>query len=342
MLAAIHDRYGSPGDVVELRELPIPTPEPDGLLVRVHAASVNRADLDLIYPRPGFLRAFLGVRAPRVRRIGCDVAGVVEAVGREVTRFRTGDRVFADLYNFGVGGFGEYVAAPERAFLSVPDGMTVEDAATYPHAAILAIQGLRRRDGRTPGPGDHVLVDGASGNVGPFAVQIAKSLGAHVTGTSSPAKLEFVRSIGADRVLDYTATDYTAIGERYDWILDVDSHHPILDVRRAVRRGGVYVALGGSTRRLAAAIAAGPVISRATGRQLGLMLWWRPFHEPDVARLSELYADGSVRPVIDRRYPLAQVAEALRYVDDGRARGKVVVTALDDGSNVPAAADGSP
>lgn len=342
MLAAIRERYGVPGDVVELRELPIPTPAADELLVRVHAASINRADLDLLYPRPAFARVFLGVRSPRVQRVGCDVAGVVEAVGRDVTRFRPGDRVFADLYPFGLGGFGEYVAAPARAFLAIPEGMATEDAATIPHAAILAIQGLRRRDGRAPDPGDRVLVDGASGNVGPFAVRIAKALGAHVTGTASPAKLEFVRSLGADRVLDYTTTDYTRMGERYDWILDVDSHHPILDARRAVKRDGVYVTLGGATRRLVAALAGGPVISAATGRQMGLMLWWRPFHAPDVARLAELYADGSVRPSIDRRYRLAEVVEALRYVEEGRARGKVVVRAIDEGPNGPSAADESP
>lgn len=341
MLAAIRDRYGAPGDVVELRELPIPAPASDELLVRVQAASVNRADLDILYPRPGFSRIFLGVRTPRVHRIGCDVAGVVEAVGPGVTRFRPGDRVFADLYLFGLGGFAEYVTAPERAFIAIPDSMTTEDAATYPHAATLAIQGLRTRDGRMPGAGDRVLIDGASGNVGPFAVQIAKALGAHVTGTCSPAKLEFVRSLGADRVLDYTTTDYTRAGERYDWILDVDGHHPILEARRAVRRGGVYVTLGGATRRLIAAMAGGPVISLATGRKMGLMLWWRPFHAPDVARLAALHAAGSVRPVIDRRYPLARLVEALRYVDEGRARGKVVIEMVDEDPHRASAGGGS-
>lgn len=341
MLAAVRDRYGRPAEVVEVRELPLPTPAPDGLLVRVHAASVNRADLDLIYPKPGFSRAFLGITAPRIRRIGCDVAGVVEAIGAEVTRFRTGDRVFADLYSFGLGGFGEYVAAPERAFLRIPDAMSTEDASTYPHAAVLAIQGLRRRDGRTPARGDRVLIDGASGNVGPFAVQIAKAFGAHVTGTASPAKLEFVRSLGADRVLDYTTTDYTRTGERFDWILDVDGHHSILEARRALRAGGTYLTLGGSGRRIVAALAAGPVAGRATGKHLGLMFWWKPFHAPDVERLGELYAARAVRPAIDRRYPLLQVVEALRYVDEGRARGKVVVTTL-DGPIGPSAVDASP
>jgi NADPH:quinone reductase-like Zn-dependent oxidoreductase len=204
--------------------------------------------------------------------------------------------------------------------------MTFEDAATLPHAAILALQGLRRRDGRTVGPGDKVLIDGASGNVGPFAVQIAKSLGAEVTGVASTDKLDFVRSLGADQVLDYTKVDYTTTGERYDWILDVDSHHSILDARRALRPDGVYVTLGGSGRRIIQALLLGPVMKLATGKWMGLLIWWKPFKAEDVATLSELIAEGKVKPVIDRRYPLAEIVEALRWVDDGHARGKVIVT----------------
>ncbi len=325
MKVAWRERYGSP-DVVELRDIPTPTPTGDQVLVRVAAASVNRADLDLLYPKPGFTRAFLGLRRPRDGRIGCDVAGTVESIGPDVTRFRPGDPVFADLYPFGLGGFGEAVCAPERAFQRVPDGMSLEDAATLPHAAILALQGLRRRDGRTVGPGDRVLVEGASGNVGPFAVQIAKYLGAHVTGVCSTDKVDLVRALGADDVIDYRAVDYTTAGQRYDWILAVDAHYPLLRVRHVVRPGGAYITLGGSTRRLLDALVTGPVASLATHRSMGLMLWWKPFRAEDVATLGTLYAQGVVRPIIDRRYPLDQVVEALRYVDAGQARGKVVVT----------------
>jgi NADPH:quinone reductase-like Zn-dependent oxidoreductase len=321
----MRDRYGAPAAVVAVREVERPTPAGDQVLVRVQAASVNRADLDLIYPKPGFSRLFLGIRSPRVRRIGCDVAGVVEAVGPDVTRFRPGDRVFADLYAFGLGGFAEYVCASERAFLVVPDTMSTEHAACLPHAAILAVQGLRLRDGRTPRLGDRVLIDGASGNVGPFAVQVAKALGAHVTGTSRAAKADFVRSLGADEVIDYQTTDITATAERYDWILDVDSHHSVLRWRRVLRRGGVYVTLGGTARRILAAMLAGPVVRLATGRRMGLMLWWRPFHADDVATLARLMAEGRVTPAIDRSFPLDEVVEALRYVDEGHARGKVLV-----------------
>ncbi len=324
MRAAVRERYGSP-DVVEVREVPMPVPAEDEVLVRVHAASVNRGDLDWIEPRPAFTRLFIGVRAPRSPRIGLDAAGVVEAVGPGVTRFKPGDRVFADLYGFGQGSFAEYVCAREAAFLPIPEAMSFDEAATLPHAGVLAVQGLRLRDGRTVGPGDRVLVSGASGNVGPFAVQIARSRGAEVTGVCSTAKVDLVRSLGAEQVIDYTKVDYTRTGERYDWILDVDSHQTVFRARHALRPNGVYVTLGGSGRRILSALLAGPVVGRATGRRLGLMIWWKPFRAEDVATLTGLIAAGQVRPVIDRRFPLDDIVQALRRVNDGDANGKVVV-----------------
>jgi NADPH:quinone reductase-like Zn-dependent oxidoreductase len=330
MRAALRDRYGPP-EVVELREVETPVATGDEVLVRVHAASVNRGDLDGILPKPRFVRLFMGLRRPRNPRVGLDVAGTVEAVGPEVTRFQPGDRVFADLYAFGMGSFAEYVCAPQRAFQTMPDGSSFAEAATLPHAAILGIQGLRLRDGRTPQPGDRVLIDGASGNVGPFAVQVAKSLGCEVTGVASTAKLDFVRSLGADHVLDYTQVDYTQTGERWDWIVDVDSHHPILAARRALRPGGVYVTLGGTDTRLLEDLAFGPVMTAAGNRRYGLLLWWKPFDPDDVATLKQLIAGGLVKPVIDRTYPLDEVAAALRYVHDGHARGKVVVEVVPAG-----------
>ena len=325
MQAAVRDGYG-PMDVVSVRAVEVPVPTGDQVRIKVEAASVNRADIDLIVPRPGFTRLFLGIRAPRDKQIGCDVAGVVEAVGPDVTRFRVGDRVFADLYPYGLGSFAEYACAPERAFMPIPAGMSDEDAATMPHAAILAIQGLRRRDGRTIQAGDRVLIDGASGNVGPFAIQIAKSVGAEVTAVVSTPKVEFARTLGADHVVDYRTTDYTSTGERYDWILASDAHHSIGKVRRALRPKGRYVALGGPTPLLFQALAVGPVTGLATGKPMGLMLWWKPFHPPDVIRLGELHATGVIRPAIDRRYPLAEVRDALRYVEEGHAMGKVLIT----------------
>ncbi|HTK46278.1 MAG TPA: NAD(P)-dependent alcohol dehydrogenase [Patescibacteria group bacterium] len=324
MKAALRDRYGSI-DVVELRDIEKPQPVDDQVLVRVRAASVNRGDLDGLTPRPQFVRVFIGLRAPREPRIGLDAAGEVEAVGPTVTRFKPGDRVFGDMFLFGAGAFAEYVCAPERAFLPIPAGLAFEDAATLPHSAVLGVQGLRLRNGRTIKAGDRVLIDGASGNVGPFAVQIAKSAGAEVTGVASTGKLDFVRSLGADHVIDYTTTDYTRAGERYDWIVDTDSHHSLLAVRRALVRGGVYVTLGGTSWPILASMLAAPFVSMAVGRRMGLLLWWKPFNAPDVQRVTDLVAAGKVRPTIDRRFSLDQVVEALRWVEEGHARGKVLV-----------------
>ena len=325
MKAALRERYGRATEVVEVRDIEKPRPVEDQVLVRVRAASVNRGDLDGLTPRPQFVRLFIGLRAPRQPRIGLDTAGEVESVGPGVTRFKPGDRVFGDMFLFGAGAFAEYVCAPERAFLPIPAGMTFEDAATLPHSANLAVQGLRLRNGRTIKAGDRVLVDGASGNVGPFAVQIAKAMGAEVTGVARTEKLELVRSLGADQALDYTATDYTKTGQRYDWIVDTDSHHSLFAVRRALKPGGVYVTLGGTSWPILASIVLAPFISLAVGRRMGLLLWWKPFNPPDVDRVTALIAAGRVRPVIDRSYPLDQVVDALRWVDEGRARGKVLV-----------------
>lgn len=324
MKAAQRHRYGPP-EVVEIREIDRPIPGEGQVLVRVKAASVNRADLDGLKPRPGFIRPFMGMRAPRNPGIGTDAAGIVEEVGPGATRLKPGDAVMGDMFVGGQGSFAEFVRAPERAFLPIPDGMTFEEASTLPHSAVLALQGLRRRD-RAIRPGDKVLIDGASGNVGPFAVQIAKSMGAEVTGVASTDKLDLVRDLGADHVIDYTRVDYTKGSKRYDWILDTDTHHPIRRVRRALMPNGVYVTLGGETGDILGGMIVGPLISRFGNRWSGLMLWWKPMHPPDVDRLKELIASGKLRPVIERTYPLSQVVAALRHVEDGRARGKVVLT----------------
>lgn len=326
MKAAVYERYGST-DVVHVMDVAPPEPADDQVLVRVHAASVNRGDLDGLTPRPQFARLFVGVRAPKDHRVGLDAAGVVEAVGASVTRFKVGDQVFGDMFVYrGQGAFAEYVCAKEKAFQVIPAGMSLEEAATLPHSAILALQGLRLRNGRTVKPGDRVLIDGASGNVGPFAVQVAKALGAEVTGVCSTDKVDFVRSLGVDHVIDYRKVDYTRTGEKYDWIVDTDSHHSILLVRRSLKPNGVYVTLGGTSLPILAALIVGPLISRFSDRWSGLLLWWKPFDPEDVATLKQLIAGGLIKPAIDRRYPLSEIADALRWVGDGHAKGKVIVT----------------
>ena len=325
MKAAHYDRYGPP-EVVQIREVERPTPSADQVLVRVRAASVNRADLDGLKPKPGFMRLFMGIRAPRNQEIGTDAAGVVEAVGPDATRFKPGDEVMTDLFAAGrFGAFAEYVCAREKAFEPIPAGMSFEAAATLPHSAVLALQGMRLRNGRTFNPGDQVLIDGASGNVGPFAVQIAKAMGAEVTGVASGDKLEFVRSLGADHVIDYRTVDYTKAGERYDWIVAVDAHHPIRAARRVLKPNGVYLTMGGDTGTIFAAMG-GLAMSRFGDKWSGLMLWWKPMHRPDVDTLKEMIAAGTLKPVIDRRFSLDQVVDALRWVEDGRPRGKVVIS----------------
>jgi NADPH:quinone reductase-like Zn-dependent oxidoreductase len=333
MRQAVQDRYGPPREVVRVREVSKPVPSGDQVLVRVVAASVNRGDIDGIRPRWAFVRLFFGLRAPRNPRLGIDVAGVVEAVGPESTRFKPGDRVFADLFSHGAGTFAEYVCASQEAFEAIPDGMPFEDASTLPHSAVLALQGLRTGDGRgghrTPKPGDEVLVVGASGNVGPFAVQVAKAMGARVTGVASGPKLDFVRSLGADDVVDYRTTDYTRLPRRFDWIVDVDAHHSLLRWRSALKPGGVYTAMGGSAAWMLQTALLGLPVGRARGRRMGLLVAWKPFHRPDVERLKQLYAAGAVRPHVLQRFSLDDIVEAIAVVDEGRATGKVVVVISD-------------
>ncbi len=323
MRAFIRDDYGSP-DVLELRTVDKPTVHDGEVLVRVRAASLNQADLDYLYGRPLLTRMGTGFRRPRNPGLGLDAAGEVEAVGSGVTAFLPGDEVFGDLTQFGYGAFGEYACAVERAWAHKPPSMSLEEAATVPQSGILALQNLR--GGRRIGPGDRVLINGASGNVGPFAVQIAKAFGAHVTGVSRTSKLDLVRGLGADEVIDYTVEDYTRGGQRYDWILDIAGNHSLLECRRALKPRGVYVLIGGPMRRIFAALLLGPLISLAGSRKMGLQMGWKPFKQEDVAFLSELIEAGKITPVIDRTYPLEEVPAALRYLEAGQARGKIVIT----------------
>ena len=326
MRAAIQDRYGSV-DVVRVEDVPTPEPSGDEIRVRVEVASVNRADLDALGPKPGFVRLFIGLRAPRAPGMGIDVAGTVDAVGPEASRFRVGDRVFADIFSFAgrYGAFAEHVVAAEKAFLPIPDDVSFEIAASLPHSAVLAMQGLRRRDGSTFAPGARVLIDGASGNVGPFAVQIAKAMGAEVTGVASGPNLDDGRSLGADHVIDYRAVDYTRARQRYDWIAAVDAHHSVRAARRALAPGGVYLTMGGTAATILDAMVVGALASARSDRWSGLMLWWKPFNEPDVRRILELIRDGKVTPRIDRTFPLEAIVDALRYVENGHPRGKVLI-----------------
>lgn len=321
MKAIVFTRYGPP-DVLQLEEVAEPTPKDDEVLIRIYAASVNSWDWDLLRGTPFVNRLMAGLLKPkRIRILGCDIAGRVEAIGKNVKQFQPGDEVFGDLSRCGWGGFAEYVCASENALALKPACLTFEEAAAVPQAGLLALQGLRDK-GHIRSE-QKVLINGAGGGVGTFAIQIAKMSGADVTGVDHTAKLEMMRSLGADHVIDYTHEDFTKNGQQYDLILDVTAYHSIFDCKRALSPGGIYVMVGGSSAQANQVIFLGPWISMIGGKKMGLLL-----HKPNkgMAFMKELLEAGKVVPVIDRRCPLEEVAEALRYLGEGHVKGKVVIT----------------
>lgn len=327
MKAMVYTKYGSP-DVLEFKEVEKPTPKDDEVLVNVHAASANAADWRLLRGEPFFVRLESGLLKPKNKILGADIAGRVSAVGKHVTHFQPGDEVFGDLSESGWGGFAEYVSAPEHVLALKSANMSFEEAAAVPMAAVTALQGLRDK-GKIQ-PGQKVLINGASGGVGTFAVQIAKSFGAEVTGVCSTGKMEMVRSIGADHVIDYTQEDFAAPkrvdqnGQRYDLILAANGHRPISDYKRALTPNGIYVCSGGSMTQIFQAMLRGAFISMTGSKKMGSLLA-KP-NKNDLAFMTELIEAGKVAPVIDRRYPLSEVASAIRYLEEGHAKGKVVIT----------------
>jgi len=320
MNAIVCTEYGPP-DVLQLKEIAEPTSKDNEALVRVHATSINAADLETL--RGDFIVRMVAPLRPRYKILGTDIAGRVEAVGRNAKQFQPGDEIWADLSEYGWGAFAEYVCVPEDALRLKPVGMTFEEAAAYPQAAVLALQYLRGK--RQIQPGQQVLINGAGGGVGTFAVQIAKYFGAEVTGVDSTAKLAILRSIGADHVIDYTKEDFTTSGQRYDLILDVVAHRSVFAYRRALNADGICVFVGGSTAAIFQALILGPLISRTGNKKMGIVMW-KPNNKEDLAFLAELFEAGKVLPVIDRRYPLSEVPEALRYLKEEPHLGKIVIT----------------
>ncbi len=301
-------------------DIEIPTPRDDEVLIKVHVTGVNSWDWENLRWRPSMVP--LGKRSdPRYKILGADVAGTIEAIGKEVKRFKPGDEVFGDLCESGWGGFAEYVCAREDALALKPASMTFEEAATIPQAGQMAIQGIRFI-GQVR-PGQRVLINGAGGGVGTFAVQIAKSLGAEVTGVDSAGKFEMLRSIGADHVVDYKKEDYTKRGQRYDLILDMKGCHSILGYRRSLRPGGKFVIVGGTWGNIFKILLLGPLISMVGSRKMKI-LFLKP--NRDLESLIALFEAGTLVTVIDRRYPLSEVPEALRYIEEGRVKGKLVIT----------------
>jgi len=317
MKAIVQEGYGS-ADVFRLREIEMPPVADDGVLVKVSAASVNALDWHLRRRLPHLVGMLL--RSPRVRARGVDLAGRVEAVGRSVTRFRPGDEVFGA----GRGSFAEYVTTSEERLAPKPRSLTFEQAAALPVAGLSALQGLR--DGARLRPGQSVLVHGAGGGVGTFAVLIAKALGAHVTAVSRTENLDLLRSIGADDVIDYTKADFTRSGRSYDVVFDVGADRSFAECRRVLTADGTLVLAGASTEtsRVVARLLAAPLLSRL-GRRRYAVLMARVTHA-DLVALKDLAEAGRLTPVIDRTYPLSRAADAVRYVGTRQARGKVVIT----------------
>jgi NADPH:quinone reductase-like Zn-dependent oxidoreductase len=321
MKAIVYYNYGTP-DVLKYKEIEKPTAGDDEVLVRVRATSVNPLDWHFMRGTPYFVRIMTGLRRPKVTRLGVDVAGQVEAVGRNVTQFKPSDEVFGTCR----GAFAEYACTSESALVMKPDNVTLEQAASVPIAAFTALQGLR--DKGQIQPGQRVLINGAAGGVGTFAVQIAKSFGADVTGVCSTRNVDMVRSLGADRVIDYTQEDFTKSGQRYDLILDSVGNHSLLACRRVLNPKGIYIAVGGPSGRwmigpLASAITA-LVLSRFVNQKFVTFIAKRS--KEDLTMMHDLMEAGKVTPVIDKRYRLSEVPEAIRYLEEGHARGKVVIT----------------
>jgi len=318
MKAIVYTEYGSP-DVLQFKDVEKPTPKDDEVLIKVHAASVNAYDWHFLTADIFLIRLMGGgLLKPKYTRLGADIAGRVETVGRNVKQFRPGDEVFGMVK----GGFAEYACAPESALVLKPVNTSFDEAAAIPMAAITALQGLR--DEGQIQAGQKVLINGASGGVGTFAVQVAKSFGAEVTAVCSPRNLDQARLIGADHVIDYTEEDFTKNGQQYDLVFAANGYHSLSAYKRALTPKGIYIMAGGSMAQIFQSMLMGSMMSETGGRKMAGVSAKR--NQKDLAFLKELVEAGKVVPVIDRRYPLSEAAEALRYLGAGHAKGKVVIT----------------
>jgi NADPH:quinone reductase-like Zn-dependent oxidoreductase len=324
--AIVFTEYGSP-DVLKLKEVEKPTPEEGEVLVKIHAAAVTFGDPAVVRGEPFMVRFWSGLRVPKFQIPGKEMAGTVEAVGRHVSQFQPGDEVYGDLSDCGWGAYAEYVAVPEKLLAPKPANVSFEAAATVPESARVALQGLRDK-GRIKA-GDKVLINGASGGVGSFAVQIAKAFGAEVTAVCSTRNLDIARANGADHVIDYTQEDFTQSGQQYDLILACNGYHSLSEYRRALRPGGRYVATGGTMGQIFQSMLLGPIISLVGDKKMGSLGELKQRQE-DLVTMKELLEAGQVTPFIEKRYPLRETAEALRTISEGHAQGKVVINIAKD------------
>ncbi|MFD1739633.1 NAD(P)-dependent alcohol dehydrogenase [Bacillus salitolerans] len=321
MKAIVYQKYGSP-EVLKLKEIEKPVPSENQVLVKVHAASLNFGNVVLLKGEPFLARFAFGLLKPKYSIPGGDIAGRIEAIGKNVKQFQVGNEVFGDLSICGWGGFAEYVAVPEEALVLKPSSISFEEAAATPMAAVTALQGIRDK-GKIQ-PGHKVLIYGASGGVGTFAVQIAKSFGAEVTGVCSTRNVNIVKSIGADHVIDYTKEDFTLKAEHYDLILGVNGSRPLSVYKRALKPNGTFIHVGGSGSQLFQTLAFGPIISMSGTKKMSSLL--QRANRKDLHDISDLLDSGKIKPIIDRRYKLSDIKEAFNYFGEGHAQGKVVIT----------------
>lgn len=319
MKAIVYNKYGSP-DVLRLQDIDKPVPKDDEVLVKVHAASINNWDWDRLTGKPYLYRLLSGISKPKLKVLGADIAGTVEKVGKNVTNFKVHDEVYGDMCEGNWGGFAEYVCANEKALIIKPPSMTFEQAAAIPQACVMALQGIQ--DQRQIKSGDKVLMNGAGGAVGSFAIQLAKIHGAHVTGVDGKHKLDFIKSCGADEVIDYTKENFTATGQQYDLILDVVANRSVSEYKHALSQNGVYAMIGGEIPTVLQVALLGPLISKKGGKKIGFLA-----HQPnkDLAYINKLFEDGKLTPKIDKVFTLQEVPEAFRYFEGGRFHGKIVV-----------------
>jgi NADPH:quinone reductase-like Zn-dependent oxidoreductase len=321
MKAIVFTRYGGP-DVLHLKEVQKPVPTNNEVLVKMHAASVNYSDWHMMTGKPFLFRLAFGLFQPNKTILGADIAGMVETTGQNVTQFKPGDQVYGDLCSFGCGGFAEYVCVTENMIAIKPANLTFEETAAVPMAAVTALQVLR--DGGNVQPGQKILIHGAAGGVGTFAVQIAKLLGAEVTVVCSTRNLDLVRSLGADHVIDYTKEDFAHNGQRYDLILGINGNRSIYDYRRGLTPRGKYLMVGGSNKQIFQSMLLGPMLSRNGGQTFHMFP--ARANQADLMVIKELIEAGKVKPVIDRRYLLSETPDAMRYIGVGHARAKIVIT----------------
>ena len=322
MKAIVNTQYGSP-DVLRMLEVAKPTPKENEVLIKIHAVAVNAADWHLLKADPFLVRLQFGLFKPKYTILGADIAGRVEAVGQNVKKLKVGDDVFGNSSSSGWGGYAEYAAVREDVLVLKPANITFEEAAAVPMAAVTALLGLK--EGKIQ-QGQTVLINGASGGVGTFAIQIAKALGAEVTAVCSTRNVELARSLGADHVIDYTKEDFTKSGKQYDLILAANGYHSLTDYQRALSPNGQYVMTGGTTAQMFEVLLFGRLRSKGN-QKMGNIL--AKHSQKELEFIAGLLADGTVKPVIAKRYALAQTADAIRCVEEGHAQGKVVITVVE-------------